>query len=304
MPFSMRRGAAIKRTSYRLRRFACSAAPSKSRLSYMNTPLATRANVWRLMTRGRPDGETSFGPSDPMNDTPRSFRKCRDVRVVAGEIRSPSATGRFARPALPASGVEQDDVARRDLHTLDLFERLDIRPMHCRARLEPTLTGALSRQERGIEQDAARDNPVLQGVDAASRTPASRLDIVHRHAVVSPAVQHDVTVDGIQVAVRNAVIGAVVLVAIQCDGRTEGDEGALEDRGSVGGLFLRHVVREGHRDALSCQRQRLLSFGRGNEIRCAQLDPFSPYRPQLDSSFIARWKSASVAIVGPLPWPA
>jgi hypothetical protein len=45
VPFSMRRGAAMNRNSYRLSRFACSAARSKSRLSKMLTPIAASASV-------------------------------------------------------------------------------------------------------------------------------------------------------------------------------------------------------------------------------------------------------------------
>ena len=77
VPFSMRSGAAVNRNSKRLSRLACSTARSKSRLSKMFMPIATSANRCSGFGAdgGRPVGTTSFGPSPPMKETPRSFRK-------------------------------------------------------------------------------------------------------------------------------------------------------------------------------------------------------------------------------------
>ena len=52
----------------------------------MLTPMATSASWYEAPhPEAGPEGATSFGPSAPMKETPRSLRKYRDVDVVAGE---------------------------------------------------------------------------------------------------------------------------------------------------------------------------------------------------------------------------
>src|SRR5262245_12514092 len=99
--------------------------------------------------------------------------------------------GAQRRPSLPSAGVEQDDVARRDLYVLEPFERLEVLAMDGRSRFQPALRGGLARQSRSVEQDAARHDAIFQRVDAAARTAASRLDVLDGHAVVALAVHHD-----------------------------------------------------------------------------------------------------------------
>src|SRR6185369_520914 len=101
-----------------------------------------------------------------------------DVDVPAGEARG-VGPGTERRAALPPARVKQDDVARRDLHALHSFQRLEIRSVDRRSGLEPPLRGGLAGQPRGVEQDGPCHYAIFQGVDAAAWTAASRLDLLH-----------------------------------------------------------------------------------------------------------------------------
>src|SRR5439155_19330361 len=139
--------------------------------------------------------------------------KVGNVGVIAGEARCvwPSAQ---RGPPFPPARVEQDDVARRNFDALDFFQRLEVLPVDRCSGLQPTLCRNLSRQKCGIEQNAARDDAVFQGIDTSSRTTARGLDLIHGYAVITLAVGHDVTIHRIEMAVDNAVIAATILITI------------------------------------------------------------------------------------------
>src|SRR6185436_9109586 len=123
------------------------------------------------------------------------------------------------RATLPSTRVEEDDVAGRDLHPLHSFERLEILAVDGGSRFQPALRGGLAGQSRGVEQDAASDDAVFRRVDTAARAAASRLDVLHGHAVVTLAVHHDVAVHGVEMTVNYSMVRARVLVPVQCDVR-------------------------------------------------------------------------------------
>ncbi len=54
-------------------------------------------------------------------------------------------------------------------------------------------------------------------------------DIFHRNAVVSLAVHHHVTIQGIQMAVSHAMVRARILIRVGGACRSDGAESALED---------------------------------------------------------------------------
>src|SRR5256885_6464148 len=97
--------------------------------------------------------------------------------------------------------------------------------MDPRSRPQPTLGSGLSRHEWRIEQDGARDNPILQSVDTAFRATARGRDVFHRHAVVALAVHHHVTVQGIEMTVNDAVICTRVLAVAKRIRALESDIG-------------------------------------------------------------------------------
>src|SRR5207248_1547316 len=121
----------------------------------------------------------------------------------------------------PAASIEQYDVARGHLHALQLLQRLEVFAMDRCPRFQPTLRSSFSRQARRIEKDASGNDAIFQSIDISLRTATCGLDVLHRSPVVSLAVDHDVTVHGIQVTVNHAVIRAGVLVSIGGAGGTD-----------------------------------------------------------------------------------
>src|SRR6266705_5771618 len=99
--------------------------------------------------------------------------------------------------------------------------------------LQPTFCSGLSRQKCGIEQNAARDDAVFQGIDTSSRTTARGLDLIHGYAVITLAVGHDVTIHRIDMAVDNAVIAATILITIQSHTRADINDGSFQNHRSI-----------------------------------------------------------------------
>ncbi len=206
------------------------------------------------------------------------LKEVRNVDVVTGKpfgVRPWTSR----RAALPSARVEKNDIARRDLHALHFFQRLEIFPMNRGTWLQPTLRGSLPRQTRRVEQDTTRDHAILQCVDAAPWTTSRGLDFLHRDAVVSPAVNHDVTIQCVKVAMNDAMIGSAVLISVQTHSRAYRNERTLQYGWSVHSLLLNDVVRQGDRDSFFHQCGRLLALRRGDEVRCAEFVLFSPASP-------------------------
>ena len=145
--------------------------------------------------------------------------------------------------------------------------------------LQPTLCGGLSRQKCGIEQNAARDDAVFQGIDTSSRTTARGLDLIHGYAVITLAVGHDVTIHRIEMAVDNAVIAAAILVTIQSDTRADINDGAFQNRRGIDGTLLNDIVGQRYRNSVLRERQRLLALGRRNQVGSAEFIFFTPASP-------------------------
>src|SRR6266571_2155797 len=145
--------------------------------------------------------------------------------------------------------------------------------------LQPTLCGGLSRQKCGIEQNAARDDAVFQGIDTSSRTTARGLDLIHGYAVITLAVGHDVTIHRIEMAVDNAVIAAAILVTIQSDTRADVNDGAFQNRRGIDGTLLNDIVGQRYRNSVLRERQRLLALGRRNQVCSAEFIFFTPASP-------------------------
>src|SRR2546425_8532133 len=95
-------------------------------------------------------------------------------------------------------------------------------------RLQPTLRRGLPWQARRIEQNASGDDAILQSIDAPFRATAGRLDVFHRHTVVSLSFDHDMAVHGIQMAVAYPMVRARVLVPIGGAGRIDIAKNALQ----------------------------------------------------------------------------
>ena len=112
------------------------------------------------------------------------------------------------------------------------------------SRLEPALRRGLSRQAGRVEEDASRDNAILQGIDIPFRATACGLYVFHRPSVVSLAVNHDVAVYGIQMAVNHAMIGARILVSIGGACRTHIAENTLQDIRRIRSFFLDDIVSQ------------------------------------------------------------
>src|SRR5947209_10839992 len=129
--------------------------------------------------------------------------------------------------------------------------------------LQPTLCGGLSRQKCGIEQNAARDDAVFQGIDTSSRTTARGLDLIHGYAVITLAVGHDVTIHRIEMAVDNAVIAATILITIWSDTRADINDGAFQNRRSIDGTLLNDIVGQRSRMPFLPCNKTLLALGRG-----------------------------------------
>src|SRR5881397_1570460 len=206
------------------------------------------------------------------------LEEVRNVGVIPGKARCIWPRAQRGAP-FPAARIKQDHVAGRNSHVLDLLQHLEILPVDGCARLQPSLGTRPSRKTRGVEQNAASHNAVLQRVDTASGTAAGSLDVIHRYAVVAFTVGHDVTVHRIEMAVNDSVIATRILVAIQSDTRTHVDHRPVQSRWSIDGAFLNHIVSQGYGYAILCEGQRLLSFGRRNEVRSAELVFFAPASP-------------------------
>src|SRR5205823_3069693 len=110
---------------------------------------------------------------------------------------------------LPSPGAEKDGIARRDLDLGPLFVRDEVLVCGALTRFEPGLT----LETREIDQDAAGENAVLDRNDA---TLLFRAAVILRHfgPVVVPtfALELGVATERVQVAVRGAVIGPLILV--------------------------------------------------------------------------------------------
>ena len=162
---------------------------------------------------------------------------------------------------------------------LDLFQGLKVLPVDGCARFQPPLGSRLSRKARGVEQNAPRHDAVLQRVDVASWTAACRLDLIHRYAVIALTVGHNVTVHRIEMAVNDSVVTTGILVAIESNTRADVDHRALQDSWSIDCAFLNHVVGERYCCAILYECQRLLSFGRRDEVRSAEFVFLTPASP-------------------------
>ena len=171
------------------------------------------------MDGGRPDGLNVVRSVVSDEGNAAFFYEVRNVGVIAGEPGGVRPRTQRGAP-LPTARIEKDDVARRHLHVLQLFQGLEVFPMDGRSRLEPPLRSGLPRQARRIEEDGAGDHAIFQSIDIPFRATARGLDVFHRPAVVSLAVHHDVTVHGIQMAVNHAMIRARILVSIGGAGRS------------------------------------------------------------------------------------
>ena len=151
--------------------------------------------------------------------------------------------------------------------------------MDGRSGLQPALWSSLPRQARRIEQNGPRDDAILQGIDTPFRAATRGLDLFHRHAVISLAFHHDVTVHGVKMAVTHPMVRARVLVSVRGASRIDVAENALEDVGRIRSLFLHDIVGQRYAHALFSQRHRLLPFGRRDKVGGAEFVVFSPSAP-------------------------
>src|SRR6266566_4808981 len=206
------------------------------------------------------------------------FDEVGNVGVITGEARRVWPSAQRGAP-FPAARIEQDDVAGRNFDALDFLQRFEVLPVNRCTGLQPTLRRGLSRQECGIEQNAARDDAVFEGIDTSSRTTARGLDLIHRYAVITLAVGHDVTIHRIEMAVNNAVIAAAILVTIQSDTRADINDGAFQNRRGIDGTLLNDIVGQRYRNSVLRERQRLLALGRRNQVCSAEFIFFPPASP-------------------------
>ena len=151
--------------------------------------------------------------------------------------------------------------------------------MNGRSRIEPTLSRRLPRQACRVEQDAARDDAVLQRINVSSRAAAGGLDLIHRHAVVAFPFRHDVAIHRVEMTVDDPVVRAGVLVLIERNTRSHVEDFTLEYRRGIHSTFLNHIVSQRYRDSVLRQRQGLLPFRRRDEIGRAELVFVSPAAP-------------------------
>src|SRR5262249_3827368 len=110
--------------------------------------------------------------------------------------------------------------------------------MDGRSGIEPPLRSRFSRQACRIEEDAARDDSVLQGIDVPFRATTRSLDVFHRNSVIPLSLGHDVTVHGIKMAVDHAMVCARILIPIGCSCWTDIAEKTLQYVRRIHGLFL------------------------------------------------------------------
>src|SRR6516162_11770270 len=116
--------------------------------------------------------------------------------------------------------------------------------MDSRSRLQPPLGSGLSWQASRIEEDGSGDNTIFQRVNIPFWATARSLDVIHRPAIVSLAVNHDVTVHRIQMAVNHTMICTCVLIPIGGACRGHIAENALQNVRRILGLFLSDIVRQ------------------------------------------------------------
>ena len=211
---------------------------------------------------------------------PPLLQEVRHVGVVAGDALLGRVPGAERRPPLPAAGVQQDDVARLDPHALDALQLLEIRGADRRAGLHPAPPGVvLARQQRGVEQDAAREDALPELVDASLGATFRRRHLLDRHPVVALAVEHHVAGDRVEVAVDDAVVGAGVLVAVRGAGLADVDHLPVQIPLALERRRLDDVVGQRHAAALGHQRGGGLPLGRRDEVGGAQPVVRTPAAP-------------------------
>src|SRR5262245_21738362 len=93
------------------------------------------------------------------------------------------------RAARPAARAQQNDVAGSDLHAGFLFPRLHVLDVDRRPRLE--VLDAL--QARDVDQNSARDDALLQVVDAELGAALVGVDVGARVTVVGLILVQEVT---------------------------------------------------------------------------------------------------------------
>ena len=182
-------------------------------------------------------------------------------------------------PPLPTAGVQKDHVTRLHGHTLDGFQCHQILIVDGGARFQPAFRRGLARQQGGIEQHGTGEDAILVGHDAAARATVGGFHFLPAHAVVAHALEHDVTVQGVQVAVNGAVIAAAVLVAIRGAGRGHPQHFAVQHRRGVHGRFLIDVMGQGYGDAFGHQGCRQAALFRCDVIGRPQFIILAPAAP-------------------------
>ena len=130
-------------------------------------------------------------------------------------------------------------------------------------------------QPRDVDQDAARDDAVLQILDAELRAALLGVDVGARVAVVGLLLVEDVA-QRVDVAVRVAVIRDAVGV-----GGEAAVHRVLERARVVGRGFGERIVRQRDGDAVLGERERLPPLRLGDQVRRAELIVGSPASPVL-----------------------
>ena len=206
-------GATVSRNSHRFSLAAVSATASRSWLSRMSMPSAVIASVWtgRVMP-STSDGVTSCASSLPRNDDAALLQPGRDRGVVAGFVLADVPRPELRAPR-PAAGAQEDRVARTDLDAGLLLPGLEVFDEDRRARLE--IRQVL--QPRDVDEDAARDDAVLQVVDAEFCAALLGVHVGARVAVVGLVLVEDVA-ERVDVAVRVAVIADAIGVGREARG--------------------------------------------------------------------------------------
>ena len=179
--------------------------------------------------------------------------------VVAGEI---AERADLLAPCPPA-GSQQDGVAGADLDARLLLPGLDVLAVDVSGGLEIRHT----LQAGDVQQDAARDNPILEGGDAQLRAASFfRDDVVEREAVIElPVVRH--VTQRVEMRERRAVEADFLL--LDGDSCPADDAHAVIERiRGVNRLLHQRIVRQRHGFARLRQRQRLLAPGRRRAKPC------------------------------------
>src|ERR1700722_19070451 len=171
------------------------------------------------------------------------FYEVRYVGVIAGKSGGVRPSAQRGAP-LPTARVKKNNVARRHLHVLQLFQGLEVFPMDGRSGFEPPLRGGLAWQPRPIEEDGSGDHAIFQSVDIPLRATARGDDVFHRPAVVALTFRHDVTIHRVQMTVNHAMIRAGVLVAISRAGGTNSAENTLQNVRRIRSFLLDDIVRQ------------------------------------------------------------